>query len=186
MQRSRQTPQRKSRFPSRSICTSMHSSVSSTLVTAWAFKRNCFLIKVSMSTSARVLSYSLVGNTKLTRCRGALQIPVRPQLQSFKGLQLPLHFSERNLKSKGHFPSIAVEATRPGSPPWHNKLGVNVRKSKKLAQSYISFFASSAIRRRRARTVPPRKVAQNTRLAATSKDIFEVWPHDSAGGFLRA
>src|SRR5438477_13124640 len=31
----------------------MHSSVSSTLVTVWAFKRNCFLIKVSMSTSVR-------------------------------------------------------------------------------------------------------------------------------------
>src|SRR5205085_12501288 len=31
----------------------MHSSVSSTLVTVWAFKRNCLLIKVSMSTSVR-------------------------------------------------------------------------------------------------------------------------------------
>src|SRR6185369_3337212 len=94
----RQIPQRKSRLPSRSMYTSMHSSVSSTLVTVWAFKRNCFLIKVSMSTSVRVLSYSLVGNTKLTRCRGAAQIPVNPQLQTFQGLQLPLHFSDRNPK----------------------------------------------------------------------------------------
>jgi hypothetical protein len=50
-----------------------------------------------MSTSVRVLSYSLAGNTKLTRHRGALQIPIRSQPQPLKGLQLPLHFSERNL-----------------------------------------------------------------------------------------
>ena len=31
--------------------TRMQSSASSTLVTGWAFKRNCFLIKVFMSTS---------------------------------------------------------------------------------------------------------------------------------------
>jgi hypothetical protein len=52
--------------------TNMPASASSTLVTVWAYKRSCFLIKVSMTTSVRVLSYSLVGNTKLTRCRGAL------------------------------------------------------------------------------------------------------------------
>src|SRR6516162_5788600 len=45
-----------------------------------------------------VLSYSLAGNTKLNRCCGALQIPVRPQTQAFKQLQLPLHFSETNQK----------------------------------------------------------------------------------------
>jgi hypothetical protein len=40
----RQTAQRSSRLPSRSICTRMHPSVSSTLVTVWAFKCSCFLI----------------------------------------------------------------------------------------------------------------------------------------------
>jgi hypothetical protein len=74
----------------------MHSSVSSTLVTVWAFNRNCFLINVSMSTSVRVLSYSLVGNTKLTRCRGAAQISIDLQLQAVTRIQLQLHFSERS------------------------------------------------------------------------------------------
>src|SRR5437588_623148 len=67
-------------------------------VTVWAFKRNCFLIKVSMSTSVRIPSCSLIGTTNLNRCRGALQISIRPQAQVFQGLQLPLHFSERNQK----------------------------------------------------------------------------------------
>jgi len=49
-----------------------------------------------MSTSVRVLSYSLVGNTKLTRYRGALQILARLQPQALKGFQLQSHFSERN------------------------------------------------------------------------------------------
>jgi hypothetical protein len=40
----------------------------------------------------------LVGNTKLTRYRGALQILRPRQLQAFKRLQLQLYFSERNLK----------------------------------------------------------------------------------------
>ena len=48
-----------------------------------------------MSTSVRVLSYSLVGNTKITRCRGAAQSPVRPQLQPFQGPRRPSHFLER-------------------------------------------------------------------------------------------
>src|SRR5438045_7023777 len=43
-----------------------------------------------------VLSYSLVGNTKLPRYRGALQTPVGLQLQQFKAAQRPLHFSETN------------------------------------------------------------------------------------------
>ena len=67
------------------------------------FKCNCFLIKVSISTLVRILSYSLVGNTKLTRRRGALQIPIPPELQAFKELQLPLHFSERNRIVLFHF-----------------------------------------------------------------------------------
>src|SRR3954470_7841854 len=108
MQRSRQTPQRKSRFPSRSIYTSMHSSVSSTLVTVCAFKCNCFLIKVSMSTSVPVLSYSLVGNTKLARYRGALQILGPTQLQALKRVQLRLHFSERNPKLNGAILETAI------------------------------------------------------------------------------
>jgi len=88
--------------------TSMHSPVSSTLVTVWAFKRNCFLIKVSMSTSVRVHSYSLAGDTKLTGFRGALQSPARLQLQRFKGLQLPLHFSEKNLIKVSMSTSVRV------------------------------------------------------------------------------
>ena len=34
------------------MCTAIHSSVSFTFVTVWDFNRNCFLIKVSISTSA--------------------------------------------------------------------------------------------------------------------------------------
>ncbi len=45
-----------------------------------------------MSTSVRVLSYSLVGNTKLTQCRGALQIPVGSQLQGSKGFNCDYTF----------------------------------------------------------------------------------------------
>ena len=48
--------------------TSMHSSVSSTLVTVWAFKRNCFLIKVSMSTSVRSFRVPWSETTKVNRC----------------------------------------------------------------------------------------------------------------------
>jgi hypothetical protein len=33
-----------------------------------------------------VLSYSLAGNTKLNRCRGAVQIPAIPQAQALKEL----------------------------------------------------------------------------------------------------
>src|SRR5438105_7889053 len=88
--------------------TSMHSSVSSTLVTVWAFKRNCFLIKVSMSTSVRIPSCSLIGTTNLNRCRGALQISIRPQAQVFQGLQLPLHFSERNHFFSSRMPLSSV------------------------------------------------------------------------------
>src|SRR5215472_17880672 len=49
-----------------------------------------------------VLSYSLVGNTKINRYRGAVQIPAGLQLRAFKQLQLSLHFSERNSKSNGN------------------------------------------------------------------------------------
>src|ERR1700680_1256639 len=42
-----------------------------------------------------ILSYSLVGNTKLTRYRGALQTRAGLQLLHFKVVQPPLHFSER-------------------------------------------------------------------------------------------
>src|ERR1017187_2724986 len=66
--RSRQTPQHKSRLPSRSMCTSMCSSVSSTLVTVWAFRRNCFLIKVSMSTSFGPFGVLGQETTKVNRC----------------------------------------------------------------------------------------------------------------------
>src|ERR1017187_308951 len=66
--RSRQTPQHKSRLPSRSMCTSMCSSVSSTLVTVWAFRRNCFLIKVSMSTSFGPFVVLGQETTKVNRC----------------------------------------------------------------------------------------------------------------------
>jgi hypothetical protein len=45
-----------------------------------------------------ILSYSLAGNTKVTRDRGALQILAPTQLQAFKGIQLQLHFTERNQK----------------------------------------------------------------------------------------
>ena len=45
-----------------------------------------------------VLSYSLVGNTKINRYRGAVQSPAELQLQPFKALETPLHFSETNPK----------------------------------------------------------------------------------------
>jgi hypothetical protein len=53
-----------------------------------------------MSTPVKVLSYSLVGNTKLTECRGAVQIPARRQPQVFKEDELQLHFWEDSLKEK--------------------------------------------------------------------------------------
>jgi len=58
-----------------------------------SFKRNCFLINVSTSTSVRVLSYSLVGNTKLTRYRGALQIP--PDRNSKRSKRFTFHYTFR-------------------------------------------------------------------------------------------
>src|ERR1017187_8287063 len=66
--RSRQTPQHKSRLPSRSMCTSMCSSVSSTLVTVWAFRRSCFLIKVSMSNSFGPFVVLGQETAKINRC----------------------------------------------------------------------------------------------------------------------
>jgi hypothetical protein len=45
--------------------TRMQSSASSTLVTVWAFKRNCFLIKVSMSTSDRSFRISLAAGDEV-------------------------------------------------------------------------------------------------------------------------
>src|ERR1017187_442395 len=80
------------------MCTSMHASFSSTLVTVWAFKRNCFLIKVSMSTPLRSFRVSLVGNYEGKPMRSALQTPVNPQPEAFKGPEVPLHFSDRNPK----------------------------------------------------------------------------------------
>src|SRR5712692_11849659 len=53
--RCRQSPQRRSRLPRRSIWTTMKLSVSSTSVTVWAFNPNCFLRNVSMSTSIPLL-----------------------------------------------------------------------------------------------------------------------------------
>src|SRR5260370_16412458 len=96
MHRCRQTPQRKSLWPNRSMCTSMHSSVSSTFVTVWAFKRNCFLINVSMSTSGRLLSYFLGRIHESKPIRGAFSTPVNLQLKVAKGLQPTLHFSDRS------------------------------------------------------------------------------------------
>ena len=93
----RQTPQRNSRVPSRSICTSMQSSVSSTLVTVWAFKRNCFLIKVSMNTSVPVLASSWVGNTKLTGCRGAVKSSAACNFKHSKGFNCNYTFRRRTI-----------------------------------------------------------------------------------------
>src|SRR5215469_6784326 len=50
------------------MCTSMHVSLSSTLVTVWAFKRNCFLINVSMSTSVGPFRVPWSETTKVNRC----------------------------------------------------------------------------------------------------------------------
>jgi hypothetical protein len=54
--RCRQSPQRRSRLPRRSMSTTMNCSVSSTFVTVWAFNPNCFLRNVGMSTSILLLS----------------------------------------------------------------------------------------------------------------------------------
>jgi predicted MFS family arabinose efflux permease len=71
------------------------SSLVSTLVTRWAFKRSCFLINVSMSTSVLFLSLDCV---ETTRKDTGPEVPLRSpfQLLGFKRLQLQLHFSERN------------------------------------------------------------------------------------------
>jgi len=57
-----QPPHRSIRRPKRSMCTTIDSSVSSTCVTLCAFRRSCFLIKVSMSTSVFLLRCVLANN----------------------------------------------------------------------------------------------------------------------------
>src|SRR6266705_3353337 len=91
--RFRQTPQRSSRFPIRSMKIIRLSSLFSTLVTRWPFKRSCFLINVSMSTSVLSFLWSVWKQpTKGYRTRGAFPLST----QGFKSLQLQLHFWGRN------------------------------------------------------------------------------------------
>ena len=56
--------------------TSICSAVSSTFVTVWAFKRNCFLINVSMSTSFGPFVVLWSGTMKINR----YGVPFRPSL----------------------------------------------------------------------------------------------------------
>src|ERR1017187_10042300 len=93
------------------MCTSMHASFSSTLVTVWAFKRNCFLIKVSMSTPLRSFRVSLVGNYEGKPMRSALQTPVNPQPEAFKGPEVPLHFSDRNQQNNRRGSALLVHSS---------------------------------------------------------------------------
>src|ERR1700694_497457 len=76
--RFRQTPQRSSHFPIRSMKIIRLSSLLSTFVTRWAFKRSCFLINVSMSTSVLFLSLvCMETTTKGYKTRGALPLGLK-------------------------------------------------------------------------------------------------------------
>ena len=61
-------------------------------------KRNCFLIKVSRSTSFGSFRFPWSEITKVNRCEVLFQITVNPQPQASAGLHLPLHFWDRNPK----------------------------------------------------------------------------------------
>src|ERR1039457_4243079 len=87
-QRCRQSPQRSSRVPNRSMWMIMYSSVSSTLVTVCAFSPSCFLINVSTSTSILFLSMAVNNSPQRIRC-----IEVSSPGQPAVKLLEPNHFS---------------------------------------------------------------------------------------------
>src|ERR1035441_5196839 len=87
-QRCRQSPQRSSRVPNRSMWMIMYSSVSSTLVTVCAFSPSCFLINVSTSTSILFLSMAVNNSPQRIRC-SEVSSPGQPAVKLLE----PNHFS---------------------------------------------------------------------------------------------
>src|ERR1700732_3533700 len=82
------------------MSTSRPASVSSTLVTVWAFKRSCFLINVSMSTSVPPSLCVGKQRRRIQRRRGAPQPPVKPHPFAAPRLPGQLHSWERSPFSK--------------------------------------------------------------------------------------
>src|ERR1017187_10213306 len=87
-QRCRQSPQRSSRVPNRSMWMILYSSVSSTLVTVCAFSPSCFLINVSTSTSILFLSMAVYNSHQRSR-RIKVPSPPKPAVKLLE----PNHFS---------------------------------------------------------------------------------------------
>src|ERR1700732_1092154 len=83
------------------MSTSRPASVSSTLVTVWAFKRSCFLINVSMSTSVPPSLCVGKQRRRIQRRRGAPQPPVKPHLFAEPRLPGQLHSWERSHQEEG-------------------------------------------------------------------------------------
>src|ERR1017187_6086809 len=116
-QRCRQSPQRSSRVPNRSMWMILYSSVSSTLVTVCAFSPSCFLVNVSTSTSILFLSMAVNNSPQRIRC-----IEVSSPGQPAVKLLEPNHFSsnytfgtgtEKSKKTlKGDFGEIEIATPR--------------------------------------------------------------------------
>src|ERR1035437_9946304 len=116
-QRCRQSPQRSSRVPNRSMWMILYSSVSSTLVTVCAFSPSCFLINVSTSTSILFLSMAVNNSPQRIRC-----IEVSSPGQPAVKLLEPNHFSSNYTFGTGtercEFDGRAVQkVTRLCNPP---------------------------------------------------------------------
>jgi hypothetical protein len=80
-----------------------------------------------------VLSRSLIGNYKGKPMRGALQTPVNPQPEAFKGPEVPLHFSdrsplERRAKAKPAIPSSLTVFSRIAAGSRQGRAGVARRR----------------------------------------------------------
>jgi len=82
----------------------MQASLASTLVTVWAFKRNCFLIKVSMSTSDRSFRVPWSETTKVTRYGVLLNPPSTRNPKHSKGRKCHYTFRIGPLKSSRRNP----------------------------------------------------------------------------------
>src|ERR1035441_5657273 len=103
-QRCRQSPQRSSRVPNRSMWMILYSSVSSTLVTVCAFSPSCFLINVSTSTSILFLSMAVNNSPQRIRCI-EVSIPGQPAVKLLE----PNHFSSNYTFGTGTVLTLEVD-----------------------------------------------------------------------------
>ena len=83
-----------------------------------------------------VLSRSLIGNYKGKPMRGALQTPVNPQPEAFKGPEVPLHFSDRS-------PNFFINTRTPAELP---QRGHNKQKRGDLRQDISGFQGKPFLR----------------------------------------